>query len=87
MSEIKVVTDMAVIRVLGAFLEIAAAIIMIKLGTVSSALKINALLGIVGPAVLIAVSALGLIGIAVHASPVKICMVLVGTILIFAAAR
>jgi hypothetical protein len=87
MNEVRAVTDMAVIRAIGAVLEIIAAVFMYRFGSVSTALKINALLGIIGPAVLLAVSALGLVGIAVQLSPAKVGMVTVGVLLILLGAR
>jgi hypothetical protein len=87
MDEISVVHNMAYLRVIGAAIEIIAALLMIWRGSIASALKINALLGLVGPAVLLAVSALGLVGIAVHVSPLKTTMVGLGVILILLGAR
>ncbi|HXL03467.1 MAG: YqhV family protein [Firmicutes bacterium] len=75
---------MASLRVIGAGVEIAAAILMLKVNTVETALRINAVLGLIGPVVLIAVSILGLWGLVERVSFTKLVMTLCGVILIIA---
>lgn len=78
---------MSCFRVIGAGVEIAAAILMLKLNTIESALRINAILGLLGPVVLIAVSALGVSGLIGRVSLTKLIMTLCGAILIIVGTR
>lgn len=78
---------MSYLRVIGAGVEIAAAILMMRINTIEAALRINAVLGLLGPVVLIAVSALGLWGLVEHVSLAKLAMVLCGSILIIIGTR
>ena len=57
---------MALLRVLSGSLELAAAYLMIRWGRVDHAMRINGLLGLVGPTVLLLVSLLGLASLSVH---------------------
>ncbi len=78
------VTLMSYLRLIGAGVEIVAAVLMVKMNTVEAALRINAILGLLGPVVLIAVSALGLWGLVGRVSWIKLIMTLCGAILIIA---
>ncbi len=78
---------MSCLRVIGAGVEIAAAILMLKINTIETALRINAVLGLLGPVVLIAVSALGLWGLVERVSLAKLVMILCGSILIIIGTR
>ena len=73
---------MSYLRVFGAAAEITAAIFMLKINQVETALRINAILGLLGPIVLLAVSALGLWGLVGRVSLTKIAIILSGCILI-----
>ena len=75
---------MSYLRLIGAGVEIVAAVLMVKMNTVEAALRINAILGLLGPVVLIAVSALGLWGLVGRVSWIKLVMTLCGAILIIA---
>lgn len=78
---------MSYLRLIGAGLEVAAAILMLKINTVETALRINAILGLLGPVVLIAVSALGLWGLVGRISFAKLLMTLCGAVLIILGTR
>jgi hypothetical protein len=78
---------MSYLRIIGAGVEIAAAILMVKINTIEAALRINAILGLLGTVVLIAVSALGLWGLVGRVSLAKLLMVLCGAILIIIGTR
>jgi hypothetical protein len=78
---------MSYLRVIGAGVEIAAAILMLRINTIEAALRINAVLGLLGPVVLIAVSALGLWGLVERVSLAKLVMILCGSILIIIGTR
>lgn len=79
----KIVLGMAGIRFLSASIELTAAILMLVYGRVETAFKINALLALVGPTVLLTVTTLGLIGLAGKISPSGMMSVILGVILIF----
>lgn len=74
--------NMAVLRILSGLLEIAVAIIFLKLGRVETALRLNSFLGLIGPIIFILVSALGIAAIAVRLSWPKIIILCVGMILV-----
>jgi hypothetical protein len=79
----KIVLGMAGIRLLSASIEFTAAMLILMYGRVETAFKINALLALVGPAVLLTVTTLGLIGLAGKISPSGMMSVILGVILIF----
>ncbi len=80
--ERKVLSQIAMLRVISGILEISAALVIIRLRRIEAALRINALLGLIGPLVFLAVSALGIVALAVKISPVKIILLLAGAFFI-----
>lgn len=60
----KILLGMAALRFLSASIEFTAAMLMLYFGRVETAFKINAVLAMVGPIVLISVTTLGLVGLA-----------------------
>ncbi|MGE5558734.1 MAG: DUF2619 domain-containing protein [Bacillota bacterium] len=82
MGEGRIISGMAALRIISGVLEIAAALVILRLGRVSSAIRINALLGFIGPLFFLLVSALGIIAIAVNISPWKIGGILLGIAMI-----
>lgn len=79
----KTVLAMAGLRLFFAFLMVVAALLMLYFNRVDYALRINAILGFIGPIVLVAVSALGIVGLAGYQIPlVKIIIAGLGVILI-----
>lgn len=74
---------MGILRAFSGLIELTAALLMIHFNDVSTSLKINALLAIIGPSVMILVTTLGLIGISSQVSPWKMLTILLGVILIF----
>jgi hypothetical protein len=74
---------MGLIRLFSGFIEISAGIMMIYFHNVETALKINALLALIGPMMMIIVTSLGLIGIAGSVSLEKMLIILCGVVLIF----
>lgn len=86
-EEGKVVGGMALFRMLSAAIEVTAALLMLKFGRVETAVQINALLGLVGPVILVLVSALGLIGLAGRLPLTKFALLVAGVSLILIAAR
>ncbi|OPX86335.1 MAG: hypothetical protein A4E53_03245 [Pelotomaculum sp. PtaB.Bin104] len=79
----KIVFGMAGVRVISAIIEFTAAMLMLKFGRVETAFKINCVLALVGPTVLIIVTSLGLVGLAGKISPAGMAVVLLGVTLIF----
>ncbi len=74
---------MGLLRALSGLIELAAALLMVYFNDVATSLKINALLAIIGPSIMILVTTLGLIGISNQVSPWKMLTILLGVILIF----
>ncbi|HHW09045.1 MAG TPA: YqhV family protein [Firmicutes bacterium] len=64
MGEEKFVAGMALLRLLSGTVELTAAVLMLHFHSLETAFRINGFLGLVGPSVLILVSALGLSGLA-----------------------
>jgi len=83
----KHVLAMAAVRVLSSMIELSAAVLMLKLNRVDSALKINAVLALVGPTVMLTVTALGLWGLAGKIPPVKMLAIILGVGCIFYGVR
>lgn len=74
----KFVVSMATLRVISGGIEIAAALLMLKLAQVDKALAVNSLLAFVGPTVLILTTSIGLIGVADKLSWGKIAWIFFG---------
>lgn len=79
----KIVVGMAGVRFFSATIEFTAAMLMLKFGRVETAFKINALLALVGPTVLLTVTSLGLIGLAGKMSAFGMAVIVLGVALIF----
>ncbi|KXS40586.1 MULTISPECIES: YqhV family protein [unclassified Candidatus Frackibacter] len=60
----KIVSSMALLRIISGVIEFTAALLMLKFNSVERAMQLNSVLAIVGPTVLVLVTTLGLIGIA-----------------------
>ncbi|NLY10689.1 MAG: YqhV family protein [Firmicutes bacterium] len=86
-NELRTVKGMALLRFLAGTIEITAALLMLKLGRVKSAMKINSVLGLIGPLVLFIVSTLGIIGLSQHLSLNKMLIVVIGVLLILIGTR
>lgn len=79
----KIVFTMAMLRCMSASIELTAALLMLKYGRVETALKINALLAMVGPTVMMIVTTVGLAGLAGKVSLSKLAVIFSGVVLIF----
>jgi len=79
--------SMALLRLLAGSIEITAALLMLKFGRVQTAIKINGVLGLIGPVILTVVSSLGIIGLAQQIPLSKLVTVALGVILIFVGTR
>lgn len=82
-----IVSGMALMRILSGAVELTAAILMLRFNQVETALRINGLLGLVGPAVLVLVSIIGLAGLASDISPTRTMMIVLGIFLIYLGTR
>jgi hypothetical protein len=80
--EQSIVKGMAFIRLISATIEVTAVIIMWRLTTVDSALRLNSILGLVGPTIFILVSALGIAGMVVKVNPMRMAVIIIGVILV-----
>ena len=78
---------MAALRFLSSAIECAAALYMLRLFRVQDALRLNAVLGLVGPTILILVTIVGVAGIAEKLSIERIALILVAVVLVFVATR
>lgn len=83
----KTVYAMAGIRILSSLIEFSAALVMLYVGTASKALQVNAVLALVGPVILISVTALGLSNLAGSVPLSRIAAIVMGVGLILYGAR
>jgi len=74
----KIVLTMASLRLTSGFIEICAALLMLRLNQIDKALVINSSLAFVGPIVLLLTTAIGLAGLADKLSPAKLAWVAAG---------
>ena len=86
MLELKLLLAMAAMRFLAGLFEIGGAILMLRLGKIEQAFRVNAWLGIIGPTIFLVVSSLGLAGMVGQISPFKAAMLLGAVILILLSA-
>ncbi|MBO8127266.1 MAG: YqhV family protein [Firmicutes bacterium] len=78
---------MAAVRFIAGMLEVCAALLMLKSGQVNKALQINAVLGMIGPLMMLTAATLGLAGIVGRVSPFKLIYIALGVLLILLATR
>lgn len=81
------VRAMALVRLLSSAVELAGALLMIRLNRVESAVQVNALLGLVGPLVLLVATTIGLLGLADRLPPARLAAAVAGVALILLATR
>lgn len=74
--------SMALMRVVSSLIELIAAILFLRFKSLETALRINAVLGLIGPAIFTVVSLLGIIGISGKVSFVKLVIIFVGVLLV-----
>lgn len=87
MSNLSALGGMAAVRVISGIMEILAALIILRLGKVESALRINAFLGLIGTLVYVIVGVLGIFAVAVKLSPLKVIVLTLGTLLVLAGTK
>lgn len=83
----KVVLGMALLRVISGFIEISAAMLMIKFNSVEKAILVNSSLALIGPIILILTTSIGLLGIVEKISIMKIVWIFLGVSFIFVGVR
>ncbi len=83
----KALMGMCFVRMLSGCLEISAALLMWHFGSIRTALRINAALGLCGPAFLLAATLIGLGSLIGSMSPVRMLLVGLGVFLIIIAAQ
>ncbi|NMB00703.1 MAG: YqhV family protein [Firmicutes bacterium] len=86
-SEIRVLLTMALLRLIAGSIEITAGLLMVKFGKVQTALKINSVLGLIGPIILTLVGTIGLIGLSSQLSWSRLALTAGGVLLIFLGTR
>jgi len=79
----RIVLGMAALRILSSSIEFSAAMLMLYFNRVETAFKINCLLALVGPTVLITTTGLGLAGLAGKVPPASLAVILLGITLVF----
>ncbi|GAW93693.1 YqhV family protein [Calderihabitans maritimus] len=83
----KFVLAMAAVRIISGIIELSAAFIMLKLNNVEQAFKVNAGLALVGPAVFMTVTGIGLLGLAGKIPVFRMLIIFCGVVLIFLALK
>jgi len=76
------IVSMALIRFASSLVEFCAALLFLHSKEVEQALRINALLGLVGPAIFASVSFLGIYSMAGKVSVVRLIIIFTGVILV-----
>lgn len=74
---------MGLLRLMSGLFELIAAFLMIYFNNIETALKVNAVLALIGPTVMILVTSLGIAGLAGNISIAKMLFILCGVALIF----
>lgn len=83
MPKVSLAITMGILRLISGCIELSAGYLIIYFNQVETALKINSLLAIIGPLIMIIVTSLGLIGLAGQISLARMMMILSGVTLIF----
>lgn len=78
----RTILTMSAVRMLSACFEFGAALLFLKYNRVETALRINSLLGLVGPAIFLLVSLLGVTALAGRIAPAKMLFIITGIALV-----
>jgi hypothetical protein len=84
---VKLLIGMSLLRMLSGTIELSAALLMLHYRSIETAFRINGVLGLVGPSVLILVSALGLAGLAGKIALWKLALIATGVVFIIVGTR
>lgn len=82
-----IVMAMATLRTLFGLMGFAAAALMLRYNDVRAALRINAVLGSIGPFVFLTVSILGIAGVAGQVKTARLIMTVAGVVLVLMGTR
>ncbi|MFO7172672.1 MAG: DUF2619 domain-containing protein [Bacillota bacterium] len=85
--EQRLMQGMVLLRGISACLEVTAVLLMLRASRLESLLRLNAVLGLVGPATFLAVSALGLAGLSGRLHPGRFLLVALGVLLVLLGTR
>ncbi|MBP2017943.1 hypothetical protein J2Z79_001329 [Symbiobacterium terraclitae] len=80
--EEKLIWGMRLARMLSACIEVCAAVLLLRMADPRAMLRLNSLLGLVGPVIFITVSALGLAASLGRLQPGRVLIVLLGVALV-----
>ena len=87
LSESRALLGMVLIRLLSALIEFSAVVLMLSLANLRTAVRINALLGLVGPTILLLATLVGVAGLSAQASNPRWLLVPVGVGLVWLGTR
>lgn len=85
--EEKMLWSIRLARALSACIEVTAALLLLRMTDVRSMIRLNGVLGLVGPFIFITVSALGLAASLGRIQPAKLGLILAGVILVLLGTR
>lgn len=78
----KLIWGIRLMRIFSALVEVSAALLLLRMNEVGSMLRLNSVLGMVGPLIFIAVSALGLADSLGKVQPQKLALIFLGILLV-----
>lgn len=87
MFEEKALWGIRIARALSATIEVTAVLLLLRMQDVKEMIRLNSVLGLVGPVIFIVVSALGLATMAGKIAPGKLLLVLAGVVLVLLGTR
>lgn len=87
MDEWATVRVMGIMRFISAAMELAAAFLIMRIARIDTAIQLNAVLGLVGPAIFVSVTLLGVAGLSGKISVPKLLMIAAGVVLVLLGGR
>ena len=81
--EDRIVLAMALIRLCSGMIELLASFLMFKFDSRVIAFQINSFLALIGPAIMLIVTSIGLVGLANKLSLLQMSFIILGVVLIF----
>lgn len=78
----RVVLSMAALRLISSMIELSAAVLFLKVNDVAWALRINSILGLIGPFIFVGVSLLGINALASSVSLQKLVLISLGVVMV-----
>jgi len=85
--EAQLARGMVILRALSALVEVSAVLVMLRLSRIESLLRLNSVLGLIGPLIFLSVSALGLAGMVGRVNPGRFLLVAAGVLLVVLGTR